>query len=134
MTGVCSITVYGGAGQRPSGGLPTPTNTIFQLAPFHLPHSAFRESHCCCDPELTWPSILQSAMKPPLDQPPSQRFKSPLTCTRRSAVACETAQIFMFWSSVGLTERFSTERQKLHVAFCLAIQRALERTAPVTST
>ena len=107
---------------------------MFQFAPFQLPHSAFLENHCCCEPEFTWPSILQSAIKPPLDQPPSQRLRSPLTCTRRNAVACDTAQMLMFWSWVGVTERFSTPRQKLQVALLLAIQRALHRTAPVMAT
>ena len=73
-------------------------------------------------------------MNPPLDQPPSRRCKAPFTCTRRLAVACETAQTLTFWSWVGVTARFSTERQKLQVALWLAIQRAFDRTAPVMVT
>ena len=77
----------GGSGQRPAGGFATPTKTMFQFAPVQLPQAALRENHCCCEPEFTCPSILQSARKPPLDQPPSQRLRSPFTCTRRNAVA-----------------------------------------------
>ena len=58
---------------------------------------------------------------------------SPLTWTRRSAVACETAQTLIFSSRVGVTERFSAARQKLQVALP-RIQSALERTAPVIAT
>src|SRR5574340_886300 len=100
---------------------------MFHAPPFHLPHWAFLDSHCCCDPELTWPSIRQSAMNPPLDQPLSHRFISPLTWTRRSAVAWETAQTLTLRSCVGMTERFSTHRQKLQVALPF-IHRALQRT------
>src|SRR5512141_1161951 len=110
------MTVYGGLGHRPDGGFATPTKTMFQLAPVQVPHSLLRDNHCCCEPEFTRPSILQSAIKPPLDQPPSHRFRSPRTWTRRRAVACETAQMFTFSSSVGVTARFSTQRQKLQVA------------------
>src|SRR5438034_4359321 len=89
-TGVLSITVYGCCGQAPAGGLVVPTKTMFQFPPRQLPNSVFRENHCCCEPESTCPSILQSAMKPPLDQPPSERRTSPFTCVRRIAVPCET--------------------------------------------
>src|SRR5213596_811689 len=58
ITGVFSITVYGRSGHAPSGGLITPTKTMFQFPPRHEPNSALRESHCCCDPEFTTPSIL----------------------------------------------------------------------------
>ncbi len=50
---------------------------MFQFPPTQLFHSAFRESHCCWEPESTRPSILQSARKPPLDHPPSDKAKSP---------------------------------------------------------
>src|SRR3954454_10808136 len=130
-TGVLSITVYGFAGQVPSGGLVVPTKTMFQFPPRQLPHSALRENHCCCEPEFTWPSILQSAMNPPLDQPPSERIRFPFTCVRRSAVPCETAHTLTFSSRVGVTERFSTHRQKLQVALLFRIHFALDRTAPL---
>src|ERR1700722_4119335 len=116
MIGVSGTTVYGLRGQVPLGGLVVPAKPMFQPPPSHPPHSVFLESHCCCDPELTWPSILQSAMKPPLDHPPSESLKSPFTCIRRSAVPCETAQTFTFSSRVGVTEIFSAHLQKLTVA------------------
>src|SRR5258707_8189357 len=62
------MTVYGFSGQAPVGGLTVPTKTMFHEPPFQVPHSAFRENHCCCEPESIWPSILQSARKPPLDR------------------------------------------------------------------
>src|SRR3954447_20373337 len=92
-TGVLAIPGYGFAGQFPSGGLVVPTKTMFQFPPRQLPQSQLRENHCCCEPELTWPSILQSAMNPPLDQPPSQRCRLPLTCVRLIAAPCDTAQM-----------------------------------------
>jgi hypothetical protein len=49
-------------------------------------------------------------------------------------VAWETAQTFTFDSTVGVTERFASERQKLQVAFAFPSQRAFERTAPVMAT
>ena len=107
---------------------------MFHVPPVQLPNSEFRVNHCCWNPEFIWPSILQSAMKPPLAHPPSQRFKAPFTCIRRKAVPCETAQILTLWSRVGITERFSTLRQKLQVALLFPIQRALDRTAPVMTT
>src|SRR5437899_4911256 len=100
---------------------------MFHEPPFQLPHSVLRENHCCWDPEFTCPSIRESAMNPPLDQPPSHKFKAPLTCTRRIAVACETAQILVPPSTVGVTLRFSTQRQKLQVALLFRIQRAFDR-------
>ena len=89
---------------------------MFQLLPIQRPQSALRESHCCCVPELTCPSILQSAMNPPLAQPPSQSATLPWKCTRRRAVPCETAQTFTLSSRVGVTARFSAPRQKFTVA------------------
>src|SRR5215472_289063 len=106
---------------------------MFHAPPVQFPQSSFRESHCCWVPELTPSSILQSAMKPPLDHPPSEKVRFPFTCTRRNAVPCDTAQILVCWSCAGLTERFSTARQKFTVAFPFR-QGALERTAPVMDT
>src|SRR5580698_5562028 len=106
---------------------------MFHAPPVQLPNAVFLESHCCCVPEFARPSIFESAMNPPLDQPPSENVKSPLTWTRRNAVPCETAQILTLSSCVGVTERFSALRQKLQVALP-RIQRAFERTAPVMAT
>src|SRR5580692_982074 len=119
------MAVYGRLGQAPCGGLVTPRKTIFQTPPFQRSQSEFLESHCCCEPEFTWPSISQSAMNPPLDHPWSQRFKFPFICVRRRAVPCETAQTLTLASRVGVTERFSTHRQKLQVALPF-IQAALD--------
>src|SRR5580658_1211472 len=124
------MTVYGFSGHAPWGGWVVPRKTIFQTPPFQRFQSEFLENHCCWEPEFTWPSILQSAMKPPLDHPWSQRFKSPFICVLRIAVPCETAQTLTLPSKPGVTERFSTHRQKLQVAFPF-IQVALDRTAPV---
>src|SRR5712671_5714689 len=106
---------------------------MFHAPPVQLPNAVFLESHCCWVPELVWPSIFESAMNPPLDHPPSDRFKSPLIWTRRNAVPWETAQISTCSSCVGVTERFSALRQKLQVALP-CIQFAFERTAPVIAT
>ncbi len=35
---------------------------MFHTPPSHSAHSVLRENHCCCEPETTRPSILQSAM------------------------------------------------------------------------
>jgi hypothetical protein len=56
-SGVWSITVYDRSGHIPTGGLSVPTKTMFHDPPVHLPTPAFFERHCC-DPELTWPSIM----------------------------------------------------------------------------
>src|ERR1017187_5087076 len=106
---------------------------MFHPPPVHWPNDAFLENHCCCDPESVRPSILESAIKPPLDHPPSDKFKSPFMWMRRNAVPCETAQILTLSSFVGVTERFSALRQKLQVALP-RIQSAFERTAPVMAT
>ena len=110
-TGVRSITVYGFSGQSPFGGLIVPTKTMFQFPPRHSPNSVLRLNHCCCEPEVIMPSIFESARNPPLDQPPSQRLMSPLMCTRRIDTPCETAQVLMLFSRVGMTAKFSTARQ-----------------------
>ncbi|ARZ67077.1 hypothetical protein SMD11_1416 [Streptomyces albireticuli] len=104
---------------------------MFQVAPVQPANSLSRESHCCWVPDRTRPSISESARKPPLDQPPSSRSRSPRMCTRRSGAACETAQRFAPES--GRTERFSAERQKFWVALPWN-QSASARTAPRTVT
>jgi hypothetical protein len=50
---------------------------MFQFDPRHPPMWLLRANHCCCVPDRTVPSILQSAMNPPLDQPPSSSARSP---------------------------------------------------------
>src|SRR5882757_10222778 len=104
-TGVWSTVVYGGQGKLPAGAFWSPTNTMFQLEPLQLPHSELRDIHCCCEPDLTCPSTLVSASRPPLDQPPSSSCRSPFRCMRRYGAACETAQRSA--PPVGLTARFS---------------------------
>ena len=67
-------------------------------------------------PDWIWPSILESAMKPPEDQPPSESARLPRTCIRRYGAACDTAHRSR--PPVGVTDRPSAERQKFWVAFC----------------
>ncbi len=105
---------------------------MFQLEPVQLPRVELRVIHCCCVPERTWPSILVSAMKPPLAQPPSSRARLPRTCMRRYGAAWETAQRSV--PPVGFTERFSAPRQKFWVAFCGGNQSASACTAPLIVT
>jgi len=88
---------------------------MFQFEPVHDFHSLLREIHCCCVPESTLPSIKESDIQPPLAQPCfwcSTRL--PSTCIRRNGTACETAHCIV--PSVGVTEKFSTPRQKVVVA------------------
>src|SRR5258708_37226242 len=106
---------------------------MFQLLPVHRPQAELREIHCCCVPELICPSTLQSARNPPLPQPPSQRLMSPFRCTRRMAVACETAQMLMLFSRAGTTARFSIARQKLQMELLFPIQPPMHAPAPATS-
>jgi hypothetical protein len=54
--------VYGGFGKLWPGAPCTPTKTMFQFEPVQLPIWLLRVYHCCCEPELTCPSILVSAM------------------------------------------------------------------------
>src|SRR5438045_3373767 len=83
---IVPATAYGRCGFSPAGALVTPTDTSVQLPPTQRDQAALRDSHCCCDPELTVPSIVEWARNPPLDHPPSHRFRFPRTCTRRNAV------------------------------------------------
>src|SRR3954466_1267084 len=114
---------------------------MFQTEPAQLPNSEFRENHCCCEPDTTRLSILVSANRPPLAQPspPLQSWISgaPLRCIRRYGAACATAQRSI-WPLGGVTARFSAERQKFWVAFCLLLglspccsQSASTRTWPL---
>src|SRR5688572_20460969 len=114
-TGVVAIVVTGVAGQVPPGGRTAPTKTMFQLPPTQFIQSVFLDKNCCCDPELTWPSIFELAMNPPLEYPPSHRFMEPRTWTRRRNVPCDTAQTAILASCRGMTARFSAPRQKFKV-------------------
>src|SRR5882757_3823030 len=76
-TGVWAIDVYGGVGKLVAGAFATPTNTKFQFEPTQPPTTEFRVIHCCWVPELTWPVIWQSAIKPPLAHEPSFNRRSP---------------------------------------------------------
>ena len=93
--------VHDGVGRvretSPSGALTQPTKTMFQTALLQPDHLLLRDSHCCCEAGTTLPSTTESARKPPLAQPAfhfaskSNRCSSPLTCSRRSGAAWETA-------------------------------------------
>src|SRR5208282_1218659 len=109
------MTVNGGLGQVPEGGFETPTKTMFHTDPDQFPQISFRESHCCCEMELTVVFTLESARKPPLEYCPSDRFKEPLTCTRRREVPCDTDQVIVLLLVVGTTARFSADIQKFWV-------------------
>jgi hypothetical protein len=87
---------------------------MFQFEPDQLPHWSLRDSHCCCEPERTCPSIFESARNPPLDQPPSSSCMLPMTCIRRNGAAWETAQVSV--PDGGRTAMFSAPRQKFWVA------------------
>ncbi|GAA1910044.1 hypothetical protein GCM10009753_47160 [Streptantibioticus ferralitis] len=95
---------------------------MFQSDPVQPPHSVFRESHCCRLPDRGCPSITESAVEPPLDQPPSYRRSEPRRCLLRYGAAGETAH----WSvpDEGLAERFS--------APCLMVRQSVgaDLTAP----
>src|SRR5476649_821629 len=104
---------------------------MFQPLPVQLPNCELRVNHCCCPPELTWLSIFESAMKPPLDQPPSSRTRLPRTCMRRNGEACETAHFSV--PPLGTTAMFSAMRQK----FCVALplnHSALDSIVPLIVT
>ncbi|GAA0384009.1 hypothetical protein GCM10009530_38600 [Microbispora corallina] len=106
--------VYDGFG-KPVGGAPaTPAKTRFQFSPVQPPIWELRVSHCCCPPESTVPSIVESEIQPPLAQPPSTSVRPPRTCMRRYGAAWETAH--RSWPPVGVTDRFSAPRQKFWVA------------------
>src|SRR5438128_2226952 len=106
---------------------------MFHDPPCQLERAEFLVRNCCCVPEERVASKTESAMKPPLDHPPSDSVIDPFTCMRRKLVACDTAHTFTFESWVGVTAIFSTERQKFWVAFP-PNQPAFERTAPVIFT
>ena len=110
---------------------------MFQFDPCQFDRSTFRVRYCCCEPELIWVSIFESAMKPPLAQPPlSSSTIEPFTWMRRSAVPWDVAQtsVPLSIAAVGTTARFSAVRQKLHVALSAPSQSAFARTAPVMTT
>ena len=132
--GVEPIVVYGGDGKLLAGAPWSPTKTMFQFEPLQLPICELRVRNCCWDPDRICPSTLVSEMKPPLDQPPSSSARLPRTCMRRYGAACETAQRSR--PPVGVTERFSAERQKFCVAFCepSGHQSASACTAPLMFT
>src|SRR6185369_7268183 len=131
ITGADGSVVYGGSGKLCAGAFFVPTNTMFQFAPFQLPSSLFRVSHCCWLPDRTSPSTFESARNPPLDQPPSSSTRSPRMCTRRIGAACDTAHRSN--PPAGFTDRFSTTRQKLSVALPF-LQRASALTPPLITT
>src|SRR5678815_5277872 len=114
-SGVGLMKVFGVSGQVPPGRLfGMPTNTMFQTWPVQLPHCALREIHCCCEPLPTSKSINESEIQPPL------RWRTRLllrTCMRRNGIACETAHCMP--PPGGVTEKFSTPRQKFCVALLL---------------
>src|SRR4051812_40153729 len=79
MTGRAATTVNGEVGHRPGGLLVQPTNVMFQVPPIQLCMLVFLVNHCCCEPDAMLPSILLSAMKPPLAKPPIDRAIAPFT-------------------------------------------------------
>src|ERR1700677_3983513 len=114
-TGVSAALVYGGSGHSPAGGFTTPTKTIFQFDPVHDFHSLFREIHCCCEPESTFPSVSESDIHPPLAQPRCWCSTiSPRTCIRRNDTACDTAHCI--GPPTGVTETPEIPRQRVVVA------------------
>src|SRR5262245_18870075 len=122
------------------GVLTQPTKTMFHTALLQPDLLLLRESHCCCEAGTTLPSMTESARKPPLAQPAlyflskANRCSSPLTCSRRSGAAWETAILVTPLVDDGVTEKFSSDRQKLHVALALGIQFAGTFTPPLTCT
>jgi hypothetical protein len=105
---------------------------MFQFAPVQLPHSVFREIHCCWGPAPTLPSIRSSDIQPPLAHPPFWWSTiSPRTCMRRNGTACETAHFMV--PPVGVTEKPSAAFQNVQVALFLG-RVASECTLPVMWT
>src|SRR5271154_3948975 len=102
---------------------------MFHTAFFQSDHLQLRESHCCCEAGTTLPSTTESARKPPLAQPAfplalkSNRCRSPLTCRRLRGAAWETAIRVIPLVAEAVTAKFSSVRQKLHVALALGIHR-----------
>src|SRR3954451_14592806 len=114
MVGEEATLVY--VGKDWAGAPWSPTKTMFQLEPDQLPICESRVRNCCWEPDWIWPSTFVSAMKPPLDQPPSSSARLPRTCMRRYGAAWETAQRSR--PLLGVIDRPSAERQKFWVAFC----------------
>ncbi len=104
------------------------------MEPDHEPIWLLRVIHCCCVPDWICPSILLSEIQPPLDQPPSDSARLPRTCIRRYGAAWDTAHRSR--PPVGVTDRFSADRQKFCVAFCepSGHQSASACTAPLITT
>src|SRR5215472_18038794 len=94
-TGVWPIVVKDGFGKCCAGAFAVPTNTMFHTLPTQLPHVSLRDIHCCCEPELTWPLIRESARKPPLEKPSpvGSSFRLPRMSTRRIDAPCDTAHV-----------------------------------------
>src|SRR5258708_5761161 len=112
MVGVLGTVVY--VGKLWPGTPVAPTKTIFQFEPGQLPNWLLRRMYCCWLPEVTWPVTTEWPMRPPEDQPLSERASEPLTSSRRIGVACEVAQTVL--PEDGEVVRFSAPRQKLMVA------------------
>src|SRR5262249_37124191 len=99
-----------------------------------------RESQCCWEAGTTLPSTTESARNPPLAQPAfiflskANRCSSPLTCSRLSGAAWETAILVMLFVADGVTAKFSNDRQKLHVALAFGIHWAGTFTPPLMLT
>src|SRR5690242_10241538 len=107
--------VYFVPGQAPEGAGETPTNTMSHTLPHQLPQRSFRDSHCCCDMELTVELILESARKPPLQQFPSDTSRLSRMCIRRNDVPCDTEHVMVPTLALGFTGMFSADRQKFWV-------------------
>src|SRR5262245_26174258 len=113
---------------------------MFHTALLHSDHLLLRESHCCCEAGTTLPSITESARKPPLAQPAfdflskANRWSSPLTCSRRSGAAWDTAIRVTPLVADGVIAKFSRVRQKLHVALAFGIHSAGTFTPPLMWT
>src|SRR5580693_2158926 len=111
---------------------------MFQFEPVQLPSWSLRMMNCCCEPELTWPVMIESLMKPPEDQlllvfpeVSSSRTRLPSICTRRIGSAWETAHSVE--PEDGSMVMFSTPRQKFSVALP-PFQAALTYTPPPVIT
>ena len=61
--------VYGGEGKLLAGAPSTPEKTMFHTPLVQPPMVLSRVYHCCWEYGPTVPSILLSAMHPPLAQP-----------------------------------------------------------------
>ena len=65
---------------------------MFQTEPVQLPNSLLREYHCCCEPETTVPSILVSAIRPPLTTSRHRRSTAGSGCRRPAGASAGTAR------------------------------------------